>query len=258
MPILLVYFGCVLTFLPHGVPEVMTTMPRRPSLLIIEDDMALLTLLIETFTDNAMEVEGYGRGLAGFERLSVRHFDLVILDIGLPDINGFDLFKKMRALSAVPVLFLTARTRASDCVTCLEMGAVDFVPKPFDDRVLLARVRKALRETGREAASQEIEPSRVRIEGGFRVDPDQHTIHFQGQLLPLTRIEFAILACLIQRPYRVFSRAQLLEMAWPEKVGSMERTIDSHIRAIRAKLRVIAPDQVLIKTHQGLGYALNP
>lgn len=236
----------------------MTTMPRRPSLLIIEDDMALLTLLTETFTDNAMEVEGFGCGLAGFERLSVRHFDLVILDIGLPDINGFDLFKKMRALSAVPVLFLTARTRASDCVTCLEMGAVDFVPKPFDDRVLLARVRKALRETGREAASPEIEHSRVRIEGGFRVDPDQHTIHYLGQLLPLTRIEFAILACLIQRPYRVFSRAQLLEMAWPEKVGSMERTIDSHIRAIRAKLRVIAPDQVLIKTHQGLGYALNP
>ena len=213
---------------------------------------------MECFTANAIDSEGCGNGRDGYERLSVRQFDLVVLDIGLPDISGYELFHKIRALGRIPVLFLTQRNTTADAVACLELGAVDFVPKPLNEPVLLARIRKALREKGQGSSNEEASAANIRIEGDLRLDSSQRTIHFKGVCLKLTRIEFEIFACLILRPRNVFSRTQLLEAAWADKVGSMDRTIDCHIRSIRSKLKKIHSDQALIKTHHGLGYAFEP
>jgi two-component system, OmpR family, catabolic regulation response regulator CreB len=173
----------------------------------------------------------------------------VILDIGLPDISGFDVCRELRRHSNVPVLFLTARSDEVDRIVGLELGADDYVPKPFSPREIASRVRAILRRTRRP------EPAEPTIEPLFSVDQEGARISYAGAWLTLTRYEFRLLAALLERPGRVLSRARLMEIVWSDAEESLDRTVDAHIKTLRAKLRAIR-DGDPIETHRGLGYSI--
>jgi two-component system catabolic regulation response regulator CreB len=177
------------------------------------------------------------------------------LDVGLPDLNGFELFKRLQALPRgpqTPMLFLTARSDEIDRVVGLEMGADDYVAKPFSPRELVARVRTILR---RHASSGVDKPAAAQTNAIWQMDAERMQIRFYGQALELTRYEFGVLKLLITRPGRVFSRDDLLEQVWDDPGESMDRTVDAHIKTLRAKLKAVA-DVEAIKTLRGSGYAL--
>jgi len=177
--------------------------------------------------------------------------DLIILDIGLPDISGFEACKQLRRFSEVPVMFLSARNGEIDRVVGLEIGADDYVVKPFSPREVTARVRAILkRMLPRPVAAV---PNEV-----FQIDSERVQISYRGQPLSLTRHEFRLLHCLLEQPERVFSREQLLDAVGVAADAGYERSIDSHIKSLRAKLRLIAADAEPIQTHRGLGYSFSP
>jgi two-component system catabolic regulation response regulator CreB len=175
----------------------------------------------------------------------------VILDVGLPDMSGFELFKRLRAQIDVPVVFLTARGDEIDRVVGLELGADDYVPKPFSPRELVARVRSVLRRSARPAAAAADEPARV-----FEVDDGKRQIRFYGRALELSRYEFGLLRTLVRRPGHVYTRDALLELVWDNTSESLDRTVDAHVKTLRAKLKAVAPALEPIRTHRGVGYAL--
>jgi two-component system catabolic regulation response regulator CreB len=176
--------------------------------------------------------------------------DVVVLDVGLPDMSGFDVCRELRRFSDVPVIFLTARTDEIDRVIGLELGADDYVGKPFSPRELVARVRARLRRArgpDREA---------WRHVGAFEVDEEGHRIRYRGELLELTRYEFALLGALLHRPGAILSRGQLMDQGWTDGGDSSDRTIDTHVKTLRAKLRQVSGDDDPIRTHRGVGYSV--
>ena len=177
---------------------------------------------------------------------------LVILDVGLPDASGFEVFKRLRAGSDVPVVFLTARSDEIDRVVGLELGADDYVAKPFSPRELVARVRGVLRRTAKPAAA----PAPAAATTPLSVDEGRRQIRFYGRLLELSRYEFGLLQTLASRPGHVFSRDALLERVWGDATESLDRTVDAHVKTVRAKLKLVAPGLEAIRTHRGSGYAL--
>jgi two-component system catabolic regulation response regulator CreB len=182
---------------------------------------------------------------------------LVLLDIGLPDGNGFDFFRRIREQSDVPVVFLTARREEIDRVVGLEMGADDYVVKPFSVRELMARVRMVIRRSAEPTIAPSASPGAApQINGRFRHDPLRRQIHFGGALLDLTLHEYRLLEVLLRHAGRVFTRAQLLDQAWEAPDHRLDRTIDSHIKSLRAKLRTIDGNADPIHTHRGMGYSL--
>jgi two-component system catabolic regulation response regulator CreB len=184
-------------------------------------------------------------------RLKQGGIDLVILDVGLPDRSGFEVCRELRTTSAVPVVFLTARNDEIDRVLGLELGADDYMAKPFSPRELVARVRARLR---RSQIGQE--PAGAAVKGDFQIDHEGHRIRFRGHALELTRYEYVLLAALLQRPGAILSRAQLMDRGWDSDADSADRTVDTHIKTLRTKLRAAGADNDPIRTHRGLGYAL--
>ncbi|KPF69613.1 transcriptional regulator [beta proteobacterium AAP99] len=179
----------------------------------------------------------------------------VILDVGLPDLTGFEVCRQLRAFSTVPVLFLTAQADEIDRVMGLEIGADDYVTKPFSPREVVARIRSLLRRaaiTQQQAAAVAPEP------GVFAVDEARAQIRFHGQTLALTVTEYRLLLALLAQPGRVFTREQLIDAARGLNVGSGERAIDTHIKGLRAKLAAVHPASDPIRTHRGLGYSVEP
>jgi two-component system catabolic regulation response regulator CreB len=185
------------------------------------------------------------------ERVRAGGIDLVLLDVGLPDIDGFEVCRQLRTFSALPVVFMTARGDEIDRVLGLELGADDYIAKPFSLRELTARVRARLR---RHPAA---DSGGVRRHGRFELDADARRIRFDGRLLDLTRHEYALLAELLRRPGAILGRAQLLDRAWADAPDSGERTVDTHVKTLRTKLRQLAPDADPIRTHRGVGYSLD-
>jgi two-component system catabolic regulation response regulator CreB len=190
---------------------------------------------------------------------------LAILDVGLPDMNGFELFKRLQALNRaqggaeVPMLFLTARSDEIDRVVGLELGADDYVAKPFSPRELVARVRSILRRSGRgngHAPAGTVSAAALPA-SPFALDAERMQIRYYGRLLELSRYEYGLLKLLVQRPGRVFTRDELLQLVWDDASESFDRTVDAHIKTVRAKLRAIAPEVEAIRTLRGTGYALN-
>jgi two-component system, OmpR family, catabolic regulation response regulator CreB len=183
---------------------------------------------------------------------------LAILDVGLPDLNGFELYKQLRALPgahSVPMLFLTARSDEIDRVVGLELGADDYIAKPFSPRELVARVRGILRRSNGAAPAPSPPPASAPTP--LALDEDRRQIRFYGVLLDLTRYEYGLLRQLMQRPGRVFTRDELLEQVWDEPSESFDRTVDAHIKTLRAKLKLVAPQLDPIRTSRGTGYALS-
>ncbi|MDR2872980.1 MAG: two-component system response regulator CreB, partial [Xanthomonadaceae bacterium] len=187
-------------------------------------------------------------------RLRNGGIDVVVLDIGLPDINGLDVCRQLRSFSDVPVIFLTARNDEIDRILGLELGADDYVTKPFSPRELVARIRARLRRSGQ--SPQAADSQEWAVHGDFAIDREGHRIRFSGQPLDLTRYEYALLAALLQRPGAILSRSQLLDRCWDDDAESADRTIDTHIKTLRGKLRAVNSDIDPIRTHRGLGYAI--
>ena len=222
-------------------------------ILIVEDEAAIADTLIyalqgEGFTTRWLSLAGEALALQAREPA-----DLWILDVGLPDMSGFEACKQLRRSSEVPVLFLTARDSEIDRVVGLEIGADDYVSKPFSPREVAARVKAILKRLQPRVPPAEPGPTGC---GPFQIDLARMQLHYHGQALSLTRHEFRLLHTLLCQPERVFSREQLLDATGVSAEAGYERTVDSHIRSLRAKLREVSPDSEAIHTHRGLGYSL--
>jgi two-component system catabolic regulation response regulator CreB len=217
--------------------------------LIIEDEPAIAETLIYAFKEAGITTTHRLLGGDAMTQIKQQTFDFVILDVGLPDMTGFEVCKLIRAESNIPVLFLTARNHEIDRIVGLEIGVNDYVTKPFSPREVVARVKAKLRCT---ALKQDTRHKNSQ----FMVDELANRIQFHGQLLDLTRYEFLLLKTLVQQPQRVFSRNQLMDIVWVNAENTLERTLDAHIKALRAKLRVVDTQTEAIITHRGVGYSL--
>jgi two-component system catabolic regulation response regulator CreB len=226
-------------------------MRRMPmTILLAEDESAIAETVLY-----ALRAEGYAAEhvLLGGEvlpRLRRGGIDLVILDVGLPDTGGFDVCRALRKESEVPVLFLTARDGETDRVLGLELGGDDYMAKPFSPRELVARVRARLR---RQASAD----GGWRRLGRFELDTAGHRVRFDGVQLDLTRYEFGLLEALLARPGAVLERSRLMDRVWGDALESGERTVDTHVKTVRAKLRAIAPEADPIRTVRGIGYSVH-
>jgi two-component system catabolic regulation response regulator CreB len=223
-----------------------------PTILIVEDETAIADTIAYALRAEGFTPEHVLLGGDALARVRRGGVDLVLLDVGLPDRSGFDVCRELRGFSAVPVVFLTARNEEFDRVLGLEQGADDYMAKPFSPRELVARVRARLRRHPAEAAAE----SGVRRCGAFELDAAAHRIHYRGHALELTRYEYALLAELLRRPGAILTRAQLLDRAWQDALESGERTVDTHIKTLRAKLRAVAPHSDPVRTHRGIGYSV--
>lgn len=218
---------------------------------LVEDEQAIADTLIYVLEQDGFSVRWFERGETLLEALKKEQPDLMILDVGLPDINGFSLSKKIQTQKDIPFIFLTARSEEVDRIVGLEIGADDYIAKPFSPREVSARVRTVLRRVNRQAPL-----SCTKDLGAFVLNEEAASIAYYQVVLSLTRYEFLLLKTLILAPNRVFSRQQLMDLIWGSE-DSIDRTIDTHIKTVRAKLKTIAPEQDPILTHRGLGYSLS-
>ena len=229
-----------------------------PLILIAEDEPAIADAVLYALRSEGLEAEHCLLGREVAPRVRAGGVDVVVLDVGLPDRSGFDVCRELRGsreawVSEVPVIFLTARNDEIDRVLGLELGADDYMAKPFSPRELVARVRARLRRRHSDATT----PNEI-AHGDFLVDRDGHRIRLRGKVLDLTRYEYVLLEALLQRPGAILSRAQLMDRGWDSEADSADRTIDTHIKTLRAKLRAAGAEPDPIRTHRGLGYALEP
>jgi len=232
-----------------------------PKILIIEDEPAIADTLLYALKTEGFEPHWCATGQGGLAALTAQEFTLVVLDVGLPDGSGFEFCKTIRARSPVPIIFLTARASEIDRVVGLEIGGDDYLVKPFSPRELTARVKAILRRTTGHATNLVAAASIAPVTPStpvpaFVIDESRCLISYRDRALDLTRYEFRLLKTLLAQPGRVFSRDQLMSAAWEEPGTSLDRTVDAHIKTLRAKLRAVDPTTDPIQTHRGLGYSL--
>ncbi|HEX7261599.1 MAG TPA: two-component system response regulator CreB [Luteolibacter sp.] len=228
-----------------------------PRVLLVEDEPAIADTLVYALETECFEVVHALTGADALAAAARTSFDFAILDIGLPDMTGLDVCVRLRATSAIPVLFLTARDAEVDRILGLELGGDDYVTKPFSPREIVARVRAILRRS--QPAAIGPQDGAVAENGKIlRHDASSMRIHCHGETLDLTAHEYKLLLVLLEKPGRVFTRDQLLEHAWQDPGAVTDRTIDAHVKSIRAKLRAIRVGaEDLIQTRRGLGYLLS-
>jgi two-component system catabolic regulation response regulator CreB len=233
-----------------------------PTILIAEDEPAIADTVVYALRSDGFAAEHCLLGGEVGPRVRKGGVDLVVLDVGLPDMTGFDVCRGLRAFSDVPVIFLTARDSEIDRVLGLELGADDYMVKPFSPRELVARVRARLRRHASNSgdASAAHDPRWRRL-GAFELDREGKRLRYRGHLLELTRYEYGLVEALIARPGAVLSRAQLMDKVWADALDSNDRTVDTHIKTLRAKLRAVDENSDEssdpIRTHRGLGYSLD-
>lgn len=225
---------------------------EKKQILIVEDEPAIAENIAFAVGTESMEPVCVGTAREAWTILEQQHVDLVVLDIGLPDESGFDFCRRIRATSSVPIIFLTAREDEVDRIVGLELGADDYVTKPFSPRELTARIRAILRRANGHPVPAEPAAESPR----FRVDPKRKDIFYHGKPLGLSRYEYRMLDLMIRHPGQVFSREQLMDHAWDEPEASFDRTVDTHIKTLRSKLRAIDPDSDCLQTRRGWGYCL--
>lgn len=230
----------------------------RQRVLIIEDEPSISDNVVFGLKREGFESEVVTTGFEGIERLRSGNFSLVVLDVGLPDTTGFEVCKEIRSFSQVPIVFLTARSEEIDRILGLEIGGDDYVCKPFSVRELVTRVRVILRRSngnGGNSGGVEAASDGERF-GPFEVDAERYRISLDKTALELTRYEYRMLREFLKRPGRVLTREQLMYRVWEEPEASGERTVDAHVKSLRAKLREVSPDVEYIVTHRGIGYSL--
>ncbi len=222
------------------------------TVLIVEDEPSIADNISYALSTEGFNVLCVETGSEALSQLKASDISLIILDVGLPDVNGFDLARTIKHSSAVPIIFVTARGDEIDRVVGLELGADDYVVKPFSPRELSARVKAVLRRTQLALDSSNSD----KRQGLFSIDDARRIISFHGSILELSRYEFNLLKVLIKSPGRVFTREHLMALVWEDPDMSSERTVDTHIKMIRRKLRAVEDGEDIIITHRGVGYSL--
>jgi two-component system catabolic regulation response regulator CreB len=233
-------------------------MRTAPNIFLVDDEPAIAEAVSFALQAEGFDCQHLATGSACLAALAREQPALVLLDVGLPDGSGFDVFRRIRDLSDVPVVFLTARREEIDRVVGLEMGADDYIVKPFSLRELVARVRMVMRRGAKHAAAaRRAPPAAPTISGAFEHDAPRRQLSYRGKPLDLTLHEYRLLAVLLRHPGRVYTRGELLELAWEAPDHRLDRTVDSHIKSLRAKLREVDPGMEPIRTHRGTGYSLD-
>jgi len=228
-------------------------MTDRRKVLVVEDEEALAGVIGDYLRRESMEpilVHDGARAMGAFLRDKP---DLIILDLSLPGVDGLTICREVRSVSDVPIIIVSAKVDEIDRLIGLELGADDYICKPFSVRELITRVKVVLRRLDRRDAAKLAEPAVTRLV----LDEEKWLAFVDGASLNLTRREFRLLATMQRKPGRVFSREQLLASAFPDDADVFERVVDSHIKNIRLKIREIAPDFDPIRSVYGVGYAFD-
>jgi two-component system catabolic regulation response regulator CreB len=228
-----------------------------PHIVILEDEPSIAESLVFVLQAEGFSTHWETLATKALAYTKGQPVDLIIMDVGLPDMTGFEACKQLRKYSEVPVIFLTARGDELDRVIGLEIGADDYVVKPFSPREVAARVKAILKRMRPVVAASESLLSGEHARE-FVIDTERKTIHYQQQLLQLTRFEFCLLQTLVEQPGRVFSRDQLLNAVGVTADAGYDRSIDGHIKTLRAKLRAVNAVADPIKTQRGFGYSYQP
>ena len=223
---------------------------KKPRVLVVDDDPKIVSLVQMYLEHGGCDVTVAYNGTQALEESELERPDLVVLDVMLPRMGGVEVCRRLRERSGVPIIMLTARAGEDDTLAGLEAGADDYVTKPFSPRELVARVRTVLRRaaSGGDGAARDAQPI---VLGRLSLDPSRHEARVAGRLVALTRRELALLEALARAPGRAFTRAQLLERAFPGE-PTLERTVDAHVKNLRRKLG----RAVRIETVFGVGYRL--
>lgn len=221
-------------------------------ILLIEDEEPLTEALKYTLGKEGYDVETAGDGALGLEKFESRGADLVLLDLMLPTMDGLEVCRRIRASSRVPILMLTAKDSDIDEVLGLELGADDYVTKPFNMRNLIARIRAVLRRVDTEGREEES----TLAWGGIVIDLDKHEASLDGEALHLTPTEYRMLEHFLRRPGKALSREQLLNQVWRDGFYGSHKTLDVHIRHLREKIEVDPGEPRYIKTVRGVGYRM--
>ena len=222
------------------------------AILLVEDEIAIAETVVYALQADGHTVRHCLDGQQARAAVRDAVFDLAILDVGLPDVSGFALCGELRRSVPLPVIFLTAQAAESERVLGFDLGADDYIAKPFSLRELVARVRVALRRGAVQQAGSDVTRT-----GAFEHDADGRRIRYHGHALDLTRYEYGLLAALLARPGAVLSRLQLMERVWEDAAETGDRTVDTHVKTLRAKLRAAAPAADPLRTHRGVGYSLD-
>ncbi len=217
-------------------------------ILMIEDDARLSDMVSEYLGKSGFRVTVSGTAAQGLERLERESYDMLVLDLMLPDMDGLEVCRAVRARSDLPILMLTARGDATDRVVGLELGADDYLPKPFDPRELLARLRAILRRRSPGRAADVLRFGRLEIDRGAR------SVRVAGEERPLTSFQFALLVAFAERPGRVMSRDELMDLVKGEQLEAFDRSIDVHVSRIRAAIEDDPKRPRRIITVRGAGY----
>ena len=221
-------------------------------ILLVEDEQDIAGVLRDYLRHAGHEVEHIDNGTTALARALAQPPDLVLLDVMLPGTGGIEILRAIRARSSLPVIMLTARVEEVDRLIGLELGADDYICKPFSPREVVARVKAVLRRSGADAAGTATSDVPA---GSLQLDDGQWRVTLQGAAFALTRREFRLLEVLARQPGRIFSRTQLLELAYEDVLDVNERAIDSHVKNLRRKLAAAAPGHEWIRSVYGIGFA---
>ena len=226
-----------------------------PNIALVDDDRNILTSVSIALEGEGYRVQTYTDGSMALDGLKSNPPDLAIFDIKMPRMDGMELLRRLRQKSDIPVIFLTSKDEEIDELFGLKMGADDFIRKPFSQRLLVERVKAILRRsTPKEAAAQKESEAKVLERGLLKMDPERHTCTWKNDPVVLTVTEFLILQALATRPGVVKSRNALMDAAYDDQVYVDDRTIDSHIKRLRKKFKVVDDDFEMIETLYGVGY----
>jgi DNA-binding response OmpR family regulator len=226
---------------------------RAPRILLVDDEQPIQTLLSFPLQKDGYEVVRANDGREALERFGESQFDLVVLDVMMPKMDGLEVCRRLRARSTVPIIMLTAKAEEIDKVLGLELGADDYITKPFSLREFRSRVRAALRRAGMSRTEELDEDLPIKVRD-LELDPAKRTVRVRGANVDLTFVEFEILRSLATNPGRVFTRDMLLTRIWGDSAFRDPRTIDVHIRHLREKLERDAKDPEYLFTVRGVGY----
>ena len=235
-------------------PGTIRRMPDSSTILLVDDEDSVQKLLTYPLERDGFRVVSARDGEEALRRFAEEPVDLVVLDIMLPTLDGLEVCKRLRAESSVPIIMLTARDDEFDTVLGLELGADDYITKPFSIREFRSRVRALLRRAG--TPRREAGESEPLVAGAVTLDPDRREARVDGRMLDLTYVEFELLRTLVAQPGKVFSRRALLQAIWGDSSYREPRTIDVHVRHLREKVEDDPSEPELILTVRGAGYRL--
>ena len=224
---------------------------------LIDDDQNILASLSLALKSEKFDVEAYSDGITGLEALKDNNFDIAILDIKMPRLDGLEVLQKLRNSSDIPVIFLTSKDDEIDQLLGLKMGADDYITKPFSQKLLIERVKVILKRTSFSSIENTVNSDSFIERGNLILNMDRHECHWKEERIKLTVTEFLLLESLVNRPGYVKNRDQLMSAAYSDDLYVDDRTIDSHIKRIRRKFKAIDKDFNSIETLYGVGYRFN-